>query len=53
VALSEFAFTELYLLLRNPAVLAYPLKALEAVEVIQRHRQIDGPLPSSVHAPSI
>jgi uncharacterized protein len=39
VALSEFAFTELHLLLRNPAVLAYPLKALEAVEVIQRYRQ--------------
>lgn len=38
VALSEFVLTELYLLLRNPAVLAHPLTAPEAVEVIQSYR---------------
>lgn len=38
VALSEFVLTELYLLLRNPAVLAHPLTAPEAVAVIQRYR---------------
>lgn len=39
VALSEFVLTELYLLLRNPAVLAKPLTAPEAVAVIQSYRQ--------------
>lgn len=39
VALSEFVLTELYLLLRNPAVLAHPLTAPEAVEVLQSYRQ--------------
>ena len=39
VALSEFILTELYLLLRNPAVLAHPLTAPEAVAVIQAYRQ--------------
>ncbi|MBN9693769.1 MAG: VapC toxin family PIN domain ribonuclease [Verrucomicrobia bacterium] len=39
VALSEFVLTELYLLLRNPAVLAHPLNAREAVAVIQSYRR--------------
>lgn len=39
VALSEFILTEFYLLLRNPAVLAEPLSAPEAVSVIQSYRQ--------------
>lgn len=39
VALSEFILTELYLLLRNPAVLVHPLTASEAVAVIQAYRQ--------------
>ncbi|EDY16790.1 PIN domain protein family protein [Chthoniobacter flavus Ellin428] len=39
VALSEFIFTEFYLLLRNPVVLAQPLTAPEAAEVIQHYRQ--------------
>jgi toxin-antitoxin system PIN domain toxin len=39
VALSEFVLTEFYLLLRNPAVLAEPLTAPEAVAVIQSYRQ--------------
>jgi len=39
VALSEFVLTELYLLLRNPAVLAHPLSAPEAVEIIQSYRR--------------
>ena len=39
VALSEFILTEFYLLLRNPAVLAQPLTAPEAVAVIQSYRQ--------------
>ena len=39
VALSEFILTEFYLLLRNPAVLAEPLTAPEAVAVIQSYRQ--------------
>ena len=39
VALSEFVLTEFYLLLRNPAVLAHPLLAPEAVGVIQSYRQ--------------
>lgn len=38
VALSEFVLTELYLLLRNPAVLAHPLNAPEAAQVIQNYR---------------
>jgi toxin-antitoxin system PIN domain toxin len=39
VALSEFVLTEFYLLLRNPAVLAHPLSAPEAVAVIQTYRR--------------
>lgn len=39
VALSEFVLTEFYLLLRNPAVLARPLTAPEAVAVIQSYRR--------------
>ena len=39
VALSEFILTEFCLLLRNPAVLAKPLTAPEAVAVIQSYRQ--------------
>ena len=39
VALSEFVLSELYLLLRNPAVLAEPLTAPQAVAVIQSYRQ--------------
>lgn len=39
VALSEFVLTELYLLLRNPAVLKHPLTAPKAVAVIQSYRQ--------------
>jgi toxin-antitoxin system PIN domain toxin len=38
VAISEFILTELYQLLRNPAVLERPLKADEAVDVIQIYR---------------
>lgn len=38
VALSEFVLTELYLLLRNPSVLAHALDAPEAVEVIRNYR---------------
>jgi predicted nucleic acid-binding protein len=38
VALSEFVLSELYLLLRNPAVLEEPLNPSEAVEVIQSYR---------------
>lgn len=38
VALSEFVLTELYLLLRNPVVLARPLSAPGAVAVIQSYR---------------
>ena len=38
VALSEFVLTEFYLLLRNPAVLAEPLSAPEAVAVVQSYR---------------
>lgn len=38
VGLSEFVLTELYLLLRNPAVLSRPLSAPGAVEVIQAYR---------------
>jgi toxin-antitoxin system PIN domain toxin len=39
VALSEFVLAELYLLLRNPAVLTRPLTAPKAVEVIQSYRR--------------
>lgn len=39
VALSEFILSEVYLHLRNPAVLAAPLGPSEAVAVIQRYRQ--------------
>ncbi len=38
VAISEFILTELYCLLRNPAVLKHPLPAYEAVQVIQTYR---------------
>lgn len=38
VALSEFVLTELYLLLRNPAVLERPLNAPQAVAVIRGFR---------------
>jgi len=38
VALSEFVLTELYLLLRNPAVLERPLTAPQAVAVIRGFR---------------
>jgi uncharacterized protein len=37
--LSEFTLTELYLLLRNPAVLQNPLSAPSAAKVIQAYRQ--------------
>jgi toxin-antitoxin system PIN domain toxin len=39
VGLSEFVLTEFYLLLRNPAVLAKPLTAPDAVAVIQSYRR--------------
>ena len=39
VALSEFVLTEFYLPLRNPAVLAQPLTAPEAVTIVQSYRQ--------------
>ena len=39
VALSEFVLSEVYLHLRNPAVLEEPLNAAEAVAVIQSYRQ--------------
>lgn len=38
VAISEFILAELYGLLRNPAVLKYPLPTDEAVETIQAYR---------------
>lgn len=38
VAISEFILAELYGLLRNPAVLKFPLDGDEAVEVIQTYR---------------
>ena len=38
VVISELALIEFYRLLRNPAVLAHPLSASEAVEVIQAYR---------------
>jgi uncharacterized protein len=39
VAISEFILAELYGLLRNPVVLAVPLDASDAVEVIQTYRR--------------
>lgn len=39
VALSEFVLSEVYLHLRNPAVLAQPLGPAEAVAVIQCYRR--------------
>jgi predicted nucleic acid-binding protein len=39
VALSEFVLSEVYLHLRNPAVLREPLGPAEAVTVIQSYRQ--------------
>jgi uncharacterized protein len=38
VAISELVLAEFYTLLRNPAVLATPLSAGEAVQVVQRYR---------------
>ena len=38
VAISELSLVEFYVLLRNPAVLTNPLKAFEAVEVVQAYR---------------
>lgn len=39
VAVSEFVLAELYLLLRNPAVLDRPLSPADAVGVIERYRE--------------
>ena len=39
VAVSEFVLTEVYLHLRNPAVLSRPLAPVDAVAVIQRYRR--------------
>jgi toxin-antitoxin system PIN domain toxin len=39
VALSELVLVEFYTLLRNPAVLARPLKPQEAVEVVATYRR--------------
>ncbi len=39
VALSEFVLSEVYLHLRNPAVLHVPLSSADAVAVIQSYRQ--------------
>jgi toxin-antitoxin system PIN domain toxin len=39
VALSEFVLAEFYLLLRNPAVLARPLSAPDAAQVIATYRK--------------
>jgi len=39
VALSEFVLSELYLHLRNPAVLEKPLNPADAVAVVQSYRQ--------------
>lgn len=52
VAISEFTLAELYLLLRNPAVLEKPLSAEAATQVIQAYRnhprwRIPGFPPSS------
>lgn len=38
VAISEFILAELYVLLRNPAVLRAPLNGIEAAEVIRIYR---------------
>jgi len=38
VAISELVLTEFYTLLRNPAVLAKPLRPGEAVRVVQQYR---------------
>jgi toxin-antitoxin system PIN domain toxin len=38
VAISEFILAELYRLLRNPAVIERPLRADEAVEIIEAYR---------------
>lgn len=38
VGISEFVLAELYCLLRNPAVVARPLKAASAVDVVQSYR---------------
>ena len=38
VAISEFVLSEVYLLLRNPAIFSKPLGAPEAVAVIQAYR---------------
>ena len=38
VAISELTLVEFYVLLRSPVVLAQPLKASEAVEVVQTYR---------------
>ncbi len=39
IALSEFILAEFYLHLRNPAVLARPLSAIQAVSVIDAYRR--------------
>ena len=39
MALSEFVLSEVYLHLRNPAVLEHPLSPPQAVAVIQSYRQ--------------
>ncbi|MCY3845640.1 MAG: PIN domain-containing protein [Acidobacteria bacterium] len=39
VAVSELVLVEFYTLLRNPAVLARPLQAAAAVEVVQEYRR--------------
>jgi toxin-antitoxin system PIN domain toxin len=39
VAVSEFILAELYGLLRNPAVLKYPLSPAEAVAMVQAYRR--------------
>ena len=39
VAMSEFVLVELYVLLRNPAVMSPPLEADEAVEICQTFRR--------------
>lgn len=38
IGISEFILAEFYGLLRNPAVLKYPLSAQEAVQVVQIYR---------------
>ncbi|MBV8099391.1 MAG: PIN domain-containing protein [Verrucomicrobia bacterium] len=39
VAMSEFVLTELYTLLRNPAVVAAPLSPADAVRVVEHYRR--------------